>query len=179
MTAVQYRKYTLISRPEYDEKLGVWLPYASVARDVFGDADQSYYHQMRTSERASREKNKRYLSASLSLALGLTITCVCSNGWKLWTERWDEDSWRSGRESYRFTRTLRLLKVEEELNQLPDLFSRLSTQFFAASVPAFSASSKRENGSGELLTKWSRRVGFPSSFQLTLAVNFHFPLISS
>jgi hypothetical protein len=67
MTAVQYRKYTLISRPEYDEKLGVWLPYASVARDVSGDADQSYYPQMRDLN-TSFEREEQALSFGLIVA---------------------------------------------------------------------------------------------------------------
>jgi hypothetical protein len=34
--------YILISRPRYDEKLGVWHPYASIA----WDGDKYHYHQL-------------------------------------------------------------------------------------------------------------------------------------
>jgi hypothetical protein len=41
-----YRKYILMSRPRYDEKAGVWEPYASVAADVL-DEKNFYYHQLK------------------------------------------------------------------------------------------------------------------------------------
>lgn len=43
MPAFQYGKYILISRPRYDEKLEVWLPYASVS----WNGDKFYYHQLK------------------------------------------------------------------------------------------------------------------------------------
>ena len=42
MTATQYSKYTLISRPYYDDKLAGWIPDASVVR-VFGGSDQTTF----------------------------------------------------------------------------------------------------------------------------------------
>jgi hypothetical protein len=41
-----YRKYILMSRSRYDEKAGVWEPYASVAADVL-DEKNFYYHQLK------------------------------------------------------------------------------------------------------------------------------------
>ena len=45
MAASEYKKYTLISQPHYDENVGVWVPDASVAANV--DKDNSYYHQLK------------------------------------------------------------------------------------------------------------------------------------
>jgi hypothetical protein len=44
MTALQYGIYILISRPRFDEKLQVWLPYASVSWDGTG---KFHYHQLK------------------------------------------------------------------------------------------------------------------------------------
>ena len=33
MPALEYKKYYLISRPHFNEKIRVWLPYASVTAD--------------------------------------------------------------------------------------------------------------------------------------------------
>jgi hypothetical protein len=57
----------LISRPSYDEKLGVWRPYASVA----WDGDKYHFHQLTNLGKVSRQKKKRKLSALSLLALGL------------------------------------------------------------------------------------------------------------
>ena len=46
MSASQYGKYTLISRPHYDEKLKSWIPYSS----VFWPADKFHYHQLHDHE---------------------------------------------------------------------------------------------------------------------------------
>ena len=43
MSAILYGAYILISRPRYDEKLRVWLAYASIFRD-----DAFSYHQLKT-----------------------------------------------------------------------------------------------------------------------------------
>ena len=43
MATVLYGKYILISRPRYDEKLRVWLPYASAS----WDGDKFHYHQLK------------------------------------------------------------------------------------------------------------------------------------
>ena len=45
MAASEYKKYVLISRPRFDEKAGVWLPYASVVAD--GDGRNFYYRQLK------------------------------------------------------------------------------------------------------------------------------------
>jgi hypothetical protein len=42
MAAILYGIYILVSRPRYDEKLGVWLPYASVS----WDGNKYQYHQL-------------------------------------------------------------------------------------------------------------------------------------
>jgi hypothetical protein len=42
MAATLYGIYVLISRPRYDEKLRVWLPYASIS----WDAAKFHYHQL-------------------------------------------------------------------------------------------------------------------------------------
>ena len=43
MAALQYGIYVLISRPHYDDKLGTWLPYASVS----WNDDKFHYHQLK------------------------------------------------------------------------------------------------------------------------------------
>jgi hypothetical protein len=48
MAAVLYEKYILISRPRYDEKLRVWLPYASTS----WDGDKFHYHQLKDFEKS-------------------------------------------------------------------------------------------------------------------------------
>jgi hypothetical protein len=42
MPGILYGIYILISRPRYDEKLAVWLPYASVS----WDGNKYQYHQL-------------------------------------------------------------------------------------------------------------------------------------
>jgi hypothetical protein len=42
MAAILYETYILISRPDFDKKLGAWIPYASVA----WDGDKYHYHQL-------------------------------------------------------------------------------------------------------------------------------------
>jgi hypothetical protein len=42
MSAILYGTYILISRPRYDDKLRVWLAYASVS----WDGVNSHYHQL-------------------------------------------------------------------------------------------------------------------------------------
>jgi hypothetical protein len=42
MSAILYGTYILISRPRYDEKLRVWLAYASVS----WDGTKYHYHQL-------------------------------------------------------------------------------------------------------------------------------------
>jgi hypothetical protein len=62
MTATQYSKYTLISRPYYDDKLAGWIPNASVVR-VFGGSDHNnfYFHQMRDPLKQSFEREEQAL----------------------------------------------------------------------------------------------------------------------
>jgi hypothetical protein len=43
MSAILYGTYILISRPRYDEKLRVWLSYASVS----WDGAKYHYHQLK------------------------------------------------------------------------------------------------------------------------------------
>jgi len=43
MSALQYGIYILISRPRYDEKLRLWLPYVSIS----WDGDKFHYHQLK------------------------------------------------------------------------------------------------------------------------------------
>ena len=43
MSPLQYGIYILISRPQYDEKLKAWVPYASVS----SNGDQFHYHQLK------------------------------------------------------------------------------------------------------------------------------------
>jgi hypothetical protein len=68
MTVSQYRKYTLISRPYYDDKIGVWIPNASVVRDVFtcDDQNNSYYHQMKDTHQSFEREEQ-------ALCFGLII----------------------------------------------------------------------------------------------------------
>ena len=47
MTPSQYGKYTLISRPHYDEKPKTWLPYASVS----WNDDKFFYHKLKDLEK--------------------------------------------------------------------------------------------------------------------------------
>ena len=54
-----------------------------------------------------------------------------------------------------------------DLKHYPSSLRWLSTQFFAISIPAISASSTRQNRSGISLIKCRRRVGFSLSKQLT------------
>ena len=42
MAGILYGIYILISRPRYDDKLAVWLPYASVS----WDGNKYQYHQL-------------------------------------------------------------------------------------------------------------------------------------
>jgi hypothetical protein len=42
MSAILYGTYILISRPRYDERLKVWLPYASIS----WDGAKYHYHQL-------------------------------------------------------------------------------------------------------------------------------------
>jgi hypothetical protein len=42
MSAILYGTYILISRPRYDEKLRVWLAYASIS----WDGTKYHYHQL-------------------------------------------------------------------------------------------------------------------------------------
>ena len=46
MSALQYGKYILISRPHYDEKLRTWVSYASVS----WNGDKFHYHQLKDLE---------------------------------------------------------------------------------------------------------------------------------
>jgi hypothetical protein len=68
MTATQYRKYTLISRPYYDDKLAVWIPDVSVIR-VFGGGDHNnfYFHQMKDFLNQSFEREEQALCLTSSL----------------------------------------------------------------------------------------------------------------
>ena len=61
------------------------------------------------------------------------------------------------------------------LHQLTALLHLVFTQFLAASSPAFSASLKLANNSGEVVTNFMR-VTPPVSVQVTLAVGFQLPL---
>lgn len=64
MTASVYKKYTLIFRPHYDEKAGVWVPYASVAANV--DKDNFYYHQL-------KDLNSNFETEEQALSFGLIV----------------------------------------------------------------------------------------------------------
>jgi hypothetical protein len=68
MTATQYKKYTLISRPYYDDKLGTWIPNASVVQDVFSGGGQKnfYYHEM-------KDLNQSFEREEQALCFGLII----------------------------------------------------------------------------------------------------------
>jgi hypothetical protein len=68
ISAILYETYILISRPRYDEKLGVWLPYASVA----WNSDKYHYHQLTNLGKSFETQEERKLSASSMLAIGLT-----------------------------------------------------------------------------------------------------------
>jgi hypothetical protein len=68
MTATQYKKYILISRPYYDHKLGIWIPNASVVQDVFNGGGQNnfYYHQL-------KDLNQSFEREEQALCFGLII----------------------------------------------------------------------------------------------------------
>jgi hypothetical protein len=68
MTASQYKKHTLVSRPYYDENLEVWMPYASVFRDLFGGGDQkdSHYHEI-------KDLNQSFEREEQALSFGFII----------------------------------------------------------------------------------------------------------
>jgi hypothetical protein len=68
MTATPYKNYTLISRPYYDDKLGVWIPNASVVKDVFSGGGQNnfYYHQL-------KDLNQSFEREEQALCFGLII----------------------------------------------------------------------------------------------------------
>jgi hypothetical protein len=48
MAAILYRKYISISRPRYDEKLRVWLPYASIS----SHGDKFHYYQLKNLDKS-------------------------------------------------------------------------------------------------------------------------------
>ena len=54
MSALFYGKYVLISRPHYDEKLGAWVPYASVS----WDGDTFHYHQLKDLKQTFRGESE-------------------------------------------------------------------------------------------------------------------------
>ena len=60
MSALQYGKYVLISRPHYDDNFGAWLPYASVA----WDGETFHYQQLHDFE------NKIFETEDEALAFG-------------------------------------------------------------------------------------------------------------
>ena len=68
MTATQYKKYSITSRPYYDDKLGVWIPNASVVRDAFrgGGQNNFYYHQL-------KDLNQSFEREEQALCFGLII----------------------------------------------------------------------------------------------------------
>jgi hypothetical protein len=73
-TASRYRKHTLFSRPYYDENLGVWMSYASVVPDVFGDGERNntYHHEMKDGNQSFEREEQALSSASSLVAVGLT-----------------------------------------------------------------------------------------------------------
>ena len=48
MATVLYEKYILISRPRYDEKFRLWVPYASIS----WDGDKFHYQQLNKFEKS-------------------------------------------------------------------------------------------------------------------------------
>jgi hypothetical protein len=48
MAAILYGIYILISRPRYDDKLRVWLGYASIS----WDSDKFHYHQLKNLDKS-------------------------------------------------------------------------------------------------------------------------------
>jgi hypothetical protein len=48
MAAILYGIYILISRPRYDEKLQIWLSYASIS----SASDKFYYHQLKNLDKS-------------------------------------------------------------------------------------------------------------------------------
>ncbi len=52
MPTLLYGKCILISRPQYDEKLGAWFPHASVS----WDGDKFHYHRLDLSRQLDRSK---------------------------------------------------------------------------------------------------------------------------
>ena len=62
MSSVLFGKSILISRPRYDEKLGAWIPYASVS----WDGDKFHYHQL-------HDLNKSFATEEEALAYGYLV----------------------------------------------------------------------------------------------------------
>ena len=63
MAAFFYGKYVLLSRPYLDEKLGAWMPYASVS--WHGD-EKSHYRQF-------NELGKTFATEEQALAYGFIV----------------------------------------------------------------------------------------------------------
>jgi hypothetical protein len=57
-----YGKYVVISRPQYDENLGVWVPHASVS----WDGDGFHYHQL-------QHLDKTFTTEEQALAYGFAV----------------------------------------------------------------------------------------------------------
>jgi hypothetical protein len=64
MPASEYKKYYLISRPHYDEKIHVWVPYASVAGDA--DGREFYYHRL-------KDLNSTFATEEQALSYGFIV----------------------------------------------------------------------------------------------------------
>ena len=72
MSSLLYGKSLLISRPRYDEKLGTWVPYASVS----WDGDNFHCYQL-------KNLDKRFETEEEALQYGFTLA-------RQWL---DEDKW--------------------------------------------------------------------------------------
>ena len=68
MPASEYKKYYLISRPHYNEKIRVWVPYASVA--AAGDGREFYYHQF-------KDLNSTFETEEQAMSFGFIV----ARGW--------------------------------------------------------------------------------------------------